>query len=83
MKGKKSEKSLSRKDLNLLPNMKKRMIFIIPITKDEAMFIRKNCPKVHVSKPTTNGRRFMEEEKEAMKLLKAYRRGDHNLGGKK
>ena len=59
------------------------MIFIVPVTKDEAMFIRKNFPRVHISKQTTNGRRFMEEEGRAMKALKEYRKGNLGVGGAK
>ena len=66
-----------------LPNLLQRMIFIVPVTKDEAMFIRKCCPKVHVSKPTTNGRRFMEEDRTAMDLLRKYRKGEFANGGAK
>lgn len=62
-------------------NLLQRKIIIIPITKDEAMFMRKNCPWVHVSKQTTNGKRFMEEEKKAMKVLRDYRAGKYGFGG--
>lgn len=48
------------------------------------MFIRKRCPKVHVSKPTTNGRRFMEEDRTAMAFLRDYRAGKYPVvGGKR
>lgn len=47
------------------------------------MFIRKNCPNVHVSKPTTNGKRFMEEHPHAMCMLRDYRNGKYGFGGNK
>lgn len=58
------------------------MIIIVPINKAEAAFIRKMCPKVHVSRPTTNKKYFMEEAKYAMKLLKEFRDGKYTDGGK-
>ena len=64
-----------------LPNLLKRVIIIIPITKDEAMFIRSR-KNVHISKPTRHGKRFMEEDVSAMKLLKEYRSGKYPMGGK-
>lgn len=59
------------------------MIIIIPINKAEAAFIRKMCPNVHVSHPTTNKKYFMEEAKHAMKLLTEFREGKHknSVGG--
>lgn len=59
------------------------MIIIVPITKEEAMFIRERCPRVHVSKPTTHGKRFMEEHPAAMKLLREFRADTDRRGGKK
>ena len=47
------------------------------------MFMRKMCPWVHVSRQTTNGKRFMEEEKKAMNVLRDYRAGKYGFGGKK
>lgn len=64
-----------------LPILLKRVIFIVPITKDEAMFIRSR-KKVHISKPTRHGKRFMEEDESTMKLLKEYRSGKYPMGGK-
>ena len=64
-------------------NLLQRKIFIISITKDEAMFMRKKCPWVHISKQTTNGKRFMEEERKAMFTLREYRSGKYGFGGKK
>ena len=58
------------------------MITIVPINKEEAAFIRKMRPNVHVSHPTTNKKYFMEEEREAMRLLREYRNGKYVRGGK-
>ena len=60
------------------------MIIIVPVTKDEAEFIRKRFPKVHVSKQTTHGRRFMEENVFALKYLEEYRSSKtYKVGGNK
>jgi hypothetical protein len=45
--------------------------------------MRKKCPWVHVSKQTTNGKRFMEEERKAMAVLRDYRSGKYGFGGTK
>ena len=58
------------------------MITIVPINKEEAAFIRKMMPNVHVSHPTTNKKYFMEEERNAMRLLRDYRSGKFVRGGK-
>ena len=59
------------------------MIVIVPITKDEAMFLRRCKVKAFITKPTTNGKRYMEEQDDAMRLLKEYRSGDYVTGGNK
>lgn len=56
------------------------MILIIPINKAEAAFMRKACPKVHVSHPTTNKKYFMEEDRYAMKVLQKFRNGEYKEG---
>lgn len=60
------------------------MILIIPITKDEAMYLR-NVKKVrcHISKPTRNGKRYMEENPYALRALDKYRNGRVVGGGKR
>lgn len=65
-----------------IPNLLKRVIIIIPITKDEAMFMRTR-KKVHITKPTRHGKRFMEERADALALLREYRAGKYPMGGKK
>lgn len=49
------------------------------------MFIRSHSKKTHISKQTTNGKRFMEEHPAALRLLRDYRAGKYgfNIGGKR
>lgn len=42
--------------------------------------MRKACPKVHVSHPTTNKKYFMEEDRYAMKVLQKFRDGEYKEG---
>ena len=58
------------------------MITIIQLTRDEAAFIRKMRPGVHVSRPTPTKKYFMEEERDAMRLLRDYRNGKYGFGRK-
>lgn len=39
--------------------------------------MRKACPNVHVSHPTTNKKHFMEEDRFAMKVLQKFRNGEY------
>ena len=54
---------------------------LIPISKDESIFIRQASPTTHISitsKNKTHGGKnyFMEENSEAMALIKKYRNGE-------
>lgn len=48
---------------------------MIPITKDEAIFLR-NQKRVHchVSRPTRNKKYFLAEEPAALRMLELYRK---------
>lgn len=48
------------------------------------MFIRERSrKKVHITKPTRHGKRFMEEDRDVVRLLRDYRAGKYPMGGKR
>lgn len=60
------------------------MINIVPITKDEAMFMRRQKRvKCYIPPKTTHGKYFLTEEADALQLLKEYRAGKLKSGRKR
>lgn len=49
------------------------MILVIPITKEEAMFLREHRAQRYISRPTRNKKYFMAEEPAALRLLELCR----------
>lgn len=57
------------------------MITIVPITKDEAMFMRKQkWVKCYIPPKTTHGKYFLTEEADALRLLEEYRADNLKIG---
>jgi len=57
------------------------MRIIIPITKEEAVFLRTHLDRVFITKPSHHGKRYLEETVRAVKLLSEYRDGKYGFGG--
>ena len=51
----------------------KGLIYIIPITKEEALCIRKQLPGTTLSHKTRHEKRYMEESRDAVRLLRTLR----------
>lgn len=46
---------------------------MVPITKEEAMFLREHRAQRYISRPTRNKKYFMAEEPAALRLLERFR----------
>jgi len=51
----------------------KGAINIISVTKEEALILRDNFPKLHITKVTRHGKRYMEEYSKAVMFLNKLR----------
>lgn len=59
------------------PNLKKRMITIVEVTRKEADFIQKQFPEVTATPRTRHGKVYLEEAPGAMQLLRKIRDGEY------